>query len=154
MKQAGTLIYPGGGTGVLGIGATGVRINAPQAAAGVTPTHEWVDFYSLNTRVDSSPISVGSIVTAYDPDGVKVGECVVEQPGSFGVLSAYGDDVLTPEDEGAEPGDTITFYINGYKATATGPDAPIWTNFGDLKNVDLTVTYHFGYKVYLPLILK
>ncbi|MGA9348355.1 MAG: hypothetical protein WBW48_06060 [Anaerolineae bacterium] len=131
-----------------------MRINAPQASAGVTPTHKWVDFYSFNTTVNGQPIPEGSIVTAYDPDGVKIGERVVEQPGSFGGLSAYGDDVLTPEDEGAEPGDTISFYINGYKAMVMGPDEPIWTSFGDLRNVDLAVTHHLGHQVYLPLILK
>lgn len=154
MKQAGTLIYPSASVSALGRTAAGAHVNTPQAAAGVTPTNEWVDFYSFNTRVNGQPVPEGSIVTAYDPDGVKIGECVIEQPGSFGLLSAYGDDVLTPEDEGAEPGDTITFYINGYRTTAIGPDEPIWISFGDLSNVDLAVTYHSGYRVYLPLILK
>ena len=153
MKQPGTLTYfPCGGGGL--VAGAAMAANAAQAPAGVTPTNQWVDFYSFNTTVNGFPIPTGSTVTAYDPDGAKIGECIVKQPGRFGVLSLYGDDPLTQEDEGAKPGDTITFYINGQKATAIGSDGPVWTTFGDLRNVDLTVTYHPVHKVYLSLILK
>lgn len=40
-------------------------------------------------------------------------------------------------DEGAEPGDLITFTINDLPAVALGPDEPIWTSLNDQREVDL-----------------
>jgi uncharacterized protein YegL len=155
MRQPGTLIYPATGVSGLGVAMAEMPANTPQAPQGVIPTNQWVDFYSLNSTVNGEPIPVGTRITAFDPDGVKVGETIVTHPGSFGVLSVYGDDPLTPEDEGARPGETITFYVNGQQATVTGPDEPIWSGFGDLRNVDLSVNLPAGQiKVRLPLIIK
>jgi hypothetical protein len=106
----------------------------------VIPTDQWVDFYSLNTTVDGEPVPIGAVVAAFDPDGIQCGEFIVTNAGWYGVMPVYGDDPETAEDEGAEPGDTIAFTINGHPATPMGPDEPVWTINGDLRQVDLAVT--------------
>jgi len=107
------------------------------AASTVTPTNEWVNFYSYNTVFDDQPVHAGAVIEAYDPQGVKCGEFVVSHAGWYGAMPVYRDDPETPTDEGADPGDTITFYINGYEATPQGPETPEWTTSGDLREVDL-----------------
>jgi len=108
-----------------------------QVTMAVTPTNEWVNFYGTNSTLNSSLLPVGAVVTAYDPDSVQCGEFVVTTAGQYGVMAVYGDDDLTPEDEGAEPGDVITFFVNGIQAAAMGPDAPEWTSSGALRHVEL-----------------
>ena len=110
-----------------------------EVGAGVTPTNEWVDFYSFNTTFQGAPVPIGAVVDAYDPDGVHCGTFTVTNSGRYGFLHVYGDDPNTEEDEGAVPGDTITFRINGVPATPLGPDAPVWTSKGDRWQVDLSV---------------
>jgi len=70
------------------------------------------EFYG-NLTHNSSPVPVGSVVTAYDPDGVLCGSFTVVNEGHFGLLSCDGDDSSTPEDEGALEGDSISFFIDG-----------------------------------------
>jgi hypothetical protein len=55
-------------------------------------------------------------------------------------MPVYGDEVSTEADEGAVAGDSLDFYINGIKATVTGPDEPVWTAMGDLKQVNLAAS--------------
>jgi len=107
------------------------------ARAGGSP--EWVNFFSSNTTFLGQPVPVGAVIAAFDPQGVKCGQCTVEVEGKYGVLSCYRDDDTTPEDDGANPGDVISFTINGLPAVAMGPDDPIWTSNGDLWEVDLHV---------------
>jgi len=103
----------------------------------LVPTNKWVNFYSLQSTLDGQPLPVGTVVTAHDPQGVVCGEFLVTQAGRYGLMPIYGDDPLTEVDEGAIPGDPFEFRINGIPATATGPDEPIWTAMGDLKQVNL-----------------
>lgn len=66
------------------------------------------------------------------------GSFTVTTQGQYGFLLVYRDDFTTPDiDEGAEPGDTITFYINDHIALTKGPDAPVWTLSGDIIELDL-----------------
>lgn len=112
------------------------------------PTNEWVNFLSANTTLDGSPIPVGAVVDAYDPDGVWCGTFTVHTAGEYGFLLVYRDDTTTPDvDEGASPGDTITFYINGHFAIPLGPGAPVWTSNGDVLQLDLE-----GLSNYSPVI--
>jgi hypothetical protein len=95
----------------------------------VTPTPEWVNFYCSNNYYEGVPLPVGSVVDAYDPQGVHCGTYYVTVAGSYGLMPVYRDDPYTIEDDGADPGDLITFFINGYPATASGD--MIWTEKGD-----------------------
>jgi len=74
------------------------------------------DFWSQNTTISSSlPIQIGDVVTAKEPDGVICGVTTVGDAGTGEgdyFIHVYGDDPNTPSDEGAEDGDTITFFIN------------------------------------------
>ena len=110
MSGARTLTYPETGTCSALAGGAEPTISA---AGDVTPTHLWCDVYSLDTTYCGAPVPVGSVVEAYDPDGVLCGRFVVQQAGRWGVMHVYGDDPSTPEDEGAVAGDALTFTING-----------------------------------------
>ncbi|MBI4219552.1 MAG: hypothetical protein HY682_05350 [Chloroflexi bacterium] len=105
----------------------------------LVPTYAWINAYSLSTTVEGEPVRPGSIILAFDPDGVLIGRSVVDDAGRYGVMALYMDDPATPIDEGALPGDAIRFQIDGIDAVATGPDEPIWTANGAVLNVDLKV---------------
>jgi hypothetical protein len=101
------------------------------------PTLNWVNVYSQNTVLNGAPIPTGSVVTAFDPDGVLAGRFTVKQDGIYGLMAIYMDDPLTAVDEGATIGDSIRFEVNGQSAEVTGPDAPVWTGNGSLLELDL-----------------
>jgi len=116
----------------LNFGQAGIMI-CLQKVEPVTPTDEWVNFYcDLNTYM-GAPLPAGSVIDAFDPDNVHCGSFFVSTPGVYGFLPVYHDDIYTIEDEGAEPGDEITFYINGVQAYTA--DAAIWTVNGDAHEV-------------------
>jgi len=108
--------------------------------AGVTTTPQFVNFVSQQTTLNGQPVPKGSIVRAFDPDGVQCGEYVVDHAGWYGLMPCYGDDPMTPGDEGARPGDIIRFTINDLPATPLGPDEPKWTQNGALLQVNLAAT--------------
>ena len=54
--------------------------------------------------------------------------------GVYGYLRAVGDE-STPGDQGAEDGDVMTFYVNGYLAEVVSGDNT-WTQWGQ-KQVDI-----------------
>lgn len=102
------------------------------------PGPEWVNFFSANTTFLGKPVPVGAVIAAFDPQGISCGQCTVEFEGRYGLLYCYRDDAMTLDvDEGAEPGDVIAFTINGLPSVALGPEAPIWTSNGDLREVNL-----------------
>ncbi|MFQ5769957.1 MAG: T9SS type A sorting domain-containing protein [bacterium] len=107
--------------------------------AQVTPTNEWVNFWSGNSKINTTPIPVSSVVQAFDPQGVLCGEFTVMMAGKYGLMAVYRDDATTAIDEGAQPGDTISFTINNKLANPKGPASPIWSENGDNKNLNLTV---------------
>lgn len=105
-----------------------------------TPTNEWVSLFSQNNLFVNGELALpGDTVRAYDPDGVLTGQFIIKTIGKYGLMAVYGDDPFTEADEGAEPGDSLTFKINDLIATPTGPDTPIWTSNGDVKEVGLSV---------------
>jgi len=95
----------------------------------IAGTPEVVNFYCDNNTYFDEPLPVGSVVDAYDPDGVHCGTYYVTETGSYGFMPVYRDDEFSPEDEGAEPGDNIRFFVNGMEAQAFGET--IWTEFLD-----------------------
>jgi len=118
-------------------------------AGDVIPTDEWVNFGSVNSTYLGQPVPAGAVVAAFDPTGTKCGEFTVQSEGSYGVMPCYRDDSTTGDDEGAEPGDVISFQINGLPATAVPiklNNTPVaasttitWTQHGDVWEVDLHV---------------
>jgi hypothetical protein len=102
-----------------------------------SPSNEWVNFYCEYNTYMNVPLPVGSVIDAYDPDGVHCGTFFVHTAGDYGPLVVYRDDVTTEEDDGADPGDEITFYVNGYLANASG--MTIWTEKGDFNEACLEV---------------
>jgi len=95
----------------------------------ITPTNEWINVYCAMPSLDSLPLLPGATVQAYDPDGVLCGVTQVKNDGSFGFMPIYRDDIYTDFDEGAEPGDIISFKINDIEVS-TNP-VIFWTENGD-----------------------
>jgi hypothetical protein len=120
--------------------------DSPQARAGNSP--EWVNFFSANTTFLGQPVPVGAVIAAFDPQGVQCGQFTVVERGKYGLMPCYRDDATAPGDNGADPGDVISFTINGLPAVAVGPDEPIWTNNGDRREVDLGVPDSDGDSVF------
>jgi hypothetical protein len=129
-----TLIYPAAGLGLLGTS----RANLETRPAGVQPTYRWADVYSLDSSYGGKPLPVGALIEVFDPDGVKVGSFAVTEEGRYGPMPIYGDDPSTPEDEGAQVGDLLTFTINGKRAS-TVPLRPTWPGEYALMRVDLNI---------------
>ena len=115
----------------------------PVHFVGVTPTSQWVDFFG-EIKIDGIGAEVGDEVAAFDADGSLAGVFVVQESGSYGFLHVYRDDPETPRDEGAEPGDHITFRVwdasqnresDAESVPISGPSPPQWTADGDRWNV-------------------
>ncbi len=107
---------------------------------------EWVNFFG-DVTINGNPAPVGTVVEAYDPDGVMCGSYTVGTIGIYGLLAANRDDITTPGiDEGAVPGDSITLKVNGITATPTVIDTLFvnsgltWTSNGEQNNVNLAIT--------------
>lgn len=138
------VIIPGrGGNGQLAPGAPIPTNSAPKGlniSNSLAPTNSWMNFYGLECTLDGQPLPVGALITVRNPDGVFCGEFSVTKAGRYGLMPVYGDELATEGHEGAVPGDSLDFYINGIKATVTGPDEPLWTTMGDLKQVNLAAS--------------
>jgi len=119
---------------------------ASAALADVHPTNKWKSF--LGDAIYNGQLAPkGSIIDAYDPDGVHCGTHVVGQnypsvdtAGVYGMLAVYGDDVWSPDfDEGAEPGNLITFTLNHRDPIVTVVSGDLyWQDFAQAK-VNLAV---------------
>jgi len=109
------------------------------ASAQVIPTPKFTAFYDDASTYNGDPLAIGTIIKAYDPDGVLCGMDTVHTTGEYGYMSVYGDDDTTPGiDEGAVDGDTITFEINGRPATVIAGD-PTFTDMTQ-KQVELSAS--------------
>jgi hypothetical protein len=110
-------------------------------SAQVIPTNVWTDFYGSASSYNGGAIPIGSVINAYDPQGMLCGSDTVENAGQYGFLPVYGDDATTSSvDEGAELGDLIDFTINGRLAVKHGPDSSIWTGLDIPKEVNLSAS--------------
>jgi hypothetical protein len=117
-------------------GAEGKSPTPHLAQTQIAETPIWMNVYSPSSLLDEEPLPPGTVVEAYDPQGVLCGKFVVTRAGEYGLMPIYGDDPSSPQDEGALPGDTITFSVNGSRADSTPPRV-LWTTYGDLQRVDL-----------------
>ncbi len=93
----------------------------------VIPTYEWINVYCYNPMLNNEPIMPGDVIKAYDPDGVLCGMYMMTDT-TFGYMPIYRDDEFSPEDEGAVPGNLISFTIND-EEVFTDPDI-FWTANG------------------------
>jgi hypothetical protein len=136
-----TLRYPTTiGYQVLGIGdSLSTMPNTQYPIPNTTPL--WVNFYG------STSLPTGTVIQAVDPDGVMCGTTMVHTPGKYGLLACYGDDPMTPEDEGAQPGDTVRLVVDG-ETLATGT----WTGHGERQRVPLGEVRMW--QVWLPFVSR
>lgn len=81
-----------------------------------TPSTQWINFYGSNSKLDALPIPVGTVVDAYDSEGILCGRFTVNNPGSYGFLACYLDDPNTETDEGVDPEERVAFKLNGLEA--------------------------------------
>jgi len=117
----------------------------------ITPTNIWVDYYSYNTTINGEPIPVGTIIEAFDPDGVKCGQRIAHLPGNYKYMPVYGNNGDTPKDEGCEHFDEVTFKINGIVAQTFGPGSEIWTvDIGRRDLMDLAISQTYGVDLPTP----
>lgn len=103
---------------------------------------EWVNYYGGDARLYGEPVPEGAVITAHGPQGVQCGQFTVKSAGKFGALPCLRDG-----DDGAEPGDRISFRVNGLPTTAVplslngspvDPSTPItWSGLGDLWEIKL-----------------
>ncbi|MCX6033303.1 MAG: Ig-like domain-containing protein [Chloroflexi bacterium] len=127
--------------------AMGLILLSVAASGSVVPTNTWVDLYSAGSTYLGQPAPVGAYVAVLDPQGVQCGEFVVTHTGWYGIMPCYGDDPLTPLDEGAVFSDVLRFTINGVNArteavTLNGAAVPsttvvTWSASRDRWQVDL-----------------
>lgn len=95
----------------------------------VTPTNEWINVFCGQPEFNGISLSPGDIIMAYDSDNIPCGMDSVRGDGSFGFMPVYRDDIYTDTDEGAEPGENISFTINDEEVFTASPI--IWTENGD-----------------------
>ena len=89
----------------------GIGMIAGSGMAQPYPSDLFADFSdpSYSSTFNGNPLPIGSIIEAFDPDGVLVGVDTTTVLGTFGFMPVYGDDVNTAGlDEGAEDGDVIS----------------------------------------------
>lgn len=118
---------------------------AAAAYAQPIPTNIWTDFGGSNCTVNAAPMPVGSIVQAFDPQGVLCGQRITTAAGVYVAMSVYGDDQFSPAvDEGCILNDVVTFKINGREASKLGPDGDLWLGLGPVQVMNLATTQSFA----------
>jgi hypothetical protein len=113
------------------------------------PTNVWMNFYGTEVLEDGFVADNGTIVWAFDPDGVKCGEAETFGEGKYGFMAVYADDGETPDiDEGAETGDTLYFFVAGIPSNTVAE----WTSSGDRILLNLSVEHAVtsGFSVQSP----
>jgi hypothetical protein len=103
----------------------------------VLTTPYWSDYYGTITS-GSDNVPVGERIQVFDPQGVECGTFVVRREGLYGFIHVYGDDPTTPNiDEGAEPGDELTFVVGGKIVARTDSPEHQWR--GDRVPISLSL---------------
>lgn len=139
MSSAGLGLMDINAKGILGFELGDRQPMQPEPVRGSpTATPYWHDFYGLNSTCFGKPLSVGTVVRAFDPDGVLCGQFEVTTVGWYGVMPVYGDDPGTGIDEGCEVGDVVEFRVDG--AVATTNSTSTWA-LKSLQQVELSVEY-------------
>ena len=109
-----TLIYPDPATLPPAAKAYEPNPTAETMAGAPVPSRYWADVYGLGLNWNNAPLATGSVITIHSSEsGELYGRGVVVEAGQIELLPVYGDDPLTPADEGAEPGEELTVMVNG-----------------------------------------
>jgi hypothetical protein len=102
----------------------------PSTGEILIPTSEWINLYCAAPTLNGEPLTHGTVLRAYDPDGVLCGIETVKSDGSFGFMKIYGDNSFTAADEGAETGDVIVLLMGG--DTVQIEPAVVWNGNGEV----------------------
>ena len=129
LDAADTLIYP---DDQVAQGASKQLAQSSQESD-VIPTTEWINIFGEEIVFNNHLLEKGSVIQAKDPDGVICGQYLVELEGRFGMMPIYRDDPTTEGDEGAEPGDEIGLYIDGYEVN----EKVLWSNLGAVSKIGI-----------------
>lgn len=84
-------------------------------------------------------LPIGSVVEAFDPNGILCGKFEVTSPGYYGLMNIFRDDPETAGDEGADPGEVISITIDGMSAGIVAETPLVWTKDGDSIETDLLI---------------
>lgn len=117
IRSLGNAAWIAGLVGLLLLAAGGVI-----RANDVTPTNVWMDLFGSSSTFLGQPVPAGALIEVFDPQGVKCAEATATAAGQYGIMPCYGNErppSPTPDlvDEGPEPGDPLSFKINGLPAT-------------------------------------
>ncbi|MCB0106746.1 MAG: hypothetical protein KDE53_12575, partial [Caldilineaceae bacterium] len=153
MTEAGILNYALASS--LAQSAATDTVNQPQAIDGMAATSQWINVYSTSSTRNVEPLPVGTTVTAIGEDSRVLGQVTVRTAGWYGVLAVYGADGSDSEFRCARVGEQIRFLINGDPATVVNGQNPVWTNNGDLFQVDLEISGQSdAHKIFLPTVQR
>jgi len=92
-------------------------------------TSSYAAYYYGHLHIEGADGAIGDEVGVFDPDGVLCGAAAALEVAWYNI-TVYGDDPVTDTDEGAEPGDLLTFRIwdksadQEMSAAATVTDGP------------------------------
>jgi hypothetical protein len=71
------------------------------------------DFFSTSSQKDGQTMAAGTVIEAYDGDGIRCGYAEVNASGGF-LMHVYGNDPMTPGiDEGAAEGEMLQWRVDG-----------------------------------------
>jgi hypothetical protein len=98
--------------------AKGVKI-VLTALKPLNKTSQWVDYFCDENTYLHAPLPVGSVVEAYTPTDLLVGQWEVKTAGSYGFMPVYRAN-SDFSDDGAHKDNIIRFFINGVQALAHG----------------------------------
>jgi hypothetical protein len=125
---------------------TGGPVAASMETPAPVPTPTWINLYGMESLLDGKLLPPGTIIEAFDPQGILCGQVVVDRLGQYGLMPVYGDDPSTPQDEGALPGDIIELRVNSVPAI-TSPTGIVWSSLGDLLRVEIDASSGGPYPV-------
>jgi hypothetical protein len=101
--------------------------NALAAPDDVHVTTSWVNAYARNLTVNGQQVKAGSIVTALNSAGEKIGYFRMTQNGKFGFMAVYADDANSGGEAGLRPGEDFHLAVDG---TPTN-ESFAWSQIGD-----------------------
>jgi hypothetical protein len=78
------------------------------------------DYFSTSSRYAGQVLVPGSVIEAFDSDGVRCGVAAANADGSF-LMQVYGNDPMTAADEGAREGEVLRWRMRGHT-----PDQVNW----------------------------
>jgi len=117
----------------------------PTPSETYTPPSSPCTFWSRNgdSKLNGKPVPAGALITAYDSDGLLCGTSTVKYTGCF-YICCIADNPSTPEDEGADAGDIISFYVNGAPCTVVGGSAEWQIGYQEVNIEGVIESFDFG----------